>query len=141
MLNLETAIGEWRNRMAASGVESPELLDELENHLREEIERQEQLGSTWLEALEIAVRRMGSPESLRTEFHKESERKFMKRILIIGSGIVGVLAGIAFVMPAVAQYRHTGAMSNDEPWLFLMGAVLTLGGVSAVFASLKRRHA
>ena len=52
----------------------------------------------------------------------------MKRGLIIGAGIIGVLAGMAFVMPAVAQYRHEGAMSHGEPWLFLLGSALTLAG-------------
>ena len=40
MFNLEQAILEWRRRMLASDIKSPAPMDELEIHLREEIERQ-----------------------------------------------------------------------------------------------------
>jgi hypothetical protein len=65
----------------------------------------------------------------------------MKRGLTIAAGIVGVLVGMAFVMPAVAQYQHEGAMKNDEPWLFLLGSLLTLGGGIAAIRSLKKARA
>ena len=65
----------------------------------------------------------------------------MKRGLIISVGIAGVLVGMALVMPAVAQYRHEGAMKNDEPWLFLIGSLLTLAGCVAAVRSLKRARA
>jgi len=62
----------------------------------------------------------------------------MKRGLIISAGIVGVLVGMAFVMPAVAQYQHEGAMKNGEPWLFLVGSLLTLAGCGAAFRGMKK---
>jgi len=62
----------------------------------------------------------------------------MKRGLIISAGIVGVLVGMAFVMPAVAQYQHEGAMKNGEPWLFLIGSLLTLAGCGAAFRGMKK---
>ena len=65
----------------------------------------------------------------------------MKRGLIISAGIVGVLVGMALVMPAVAQYQHEEAMKNDEPWLFLIGSLLTLAGCAAAIRSLKRARA
>ena len=65
----------------------------------------------------------------------------MKRNSIIAAGIVGVLVGMALVMPAVAQYQHEGAMKNDEPWLFLIGSLLTLAGCFAAIRSLKRARA
>jgi hypothetical protein len=65
----------------------------------------------------------------------------MKRGLIISAGIVGVLVGMAFVMPAVAQYQHEGAMKNSEPWLFLIGSLLTLGGCGAAVRGMIRNRA
>ena len=65
----------------------------------------------------------------------------MKRVLIISAGIIGVLVGMAFVMPAVAQYRHEGAMTHEEVILFCLGLVLTLGGIGASIFGAKRRAA
>ena len=65
----------------------------------------------------------------------------MKRGLMIGAGIVGVLVGMALVMPAVAQYRQIGAMQNGEPWLFLIGSLMTIGGGIAAVRSLKKKQA
>ena len=45
MFNLEQAITEWRQRMLAAGLRSPVPLDELESHLRDEIERQVRAGA------------------------------------------------------------------------------------------------
>ena len=61
----------------------------------------------------------------------------MKRGIMIGLGILVVMVGMAFVMPAVAQYQHEGAMRNDEPWLFLLGSLMTLGGCVATVRSFK----
>jgi hypothetical protein len=65
----------------------------------------------------------------------------MKGGLIITAAIMGVLVGMALVMPAVAQYRHEGDMKNGEPWLFLIGSLLTLAGCAAAIRSLKKRRA
>jgi len=40
MFNLESAISEWRRQMLAAGIQSPVPLDELEAHLRDELEHQ-----------------------------------------------------------------------------------------------------
>jgi hypothetical protein len=64
----------------------------------------------------------------------------MKRGLII-AGIVGVLVGMAFVMPAVAQYLHEGAMSHGEPWLFLLGGLLTVAGCGAAIRGMIKSRA
>ena len=44
MFDLEKAIADWRRLMLALGIKSPVPLEELESHLREEIQRQMQLG-------------------------------------------------------------------------------------------------
>jgi 4-hydroxybenzoate polyprenyltransferase len=65
----------------------------------------------------------------------------MKRIFIISAGIVGILVGMGFVMPAIAQYRDAGTMTHGEPWLFLLGSLLTLTGVGAGIFGAKKRNA
>jgi len=56
--------------MLAAGIKAPVPLEELESHLREEIERQMQSGLPGQEAFAISVSRIGHPETLRVEFMK-----------------------------------------------------------------------
>ena len=53
---------------------------------------------------------------------------------------VAALAAL-LVMPAVAQYRHEGVMRNDEPWLFLIGSLLTLAGCGAAVQGFRKSRA
>jgi hypothetical protein len=70
MFNLDEAIKEWRRRAQTAGINSPEVLDELESHLRDEVEQQMRSGSSEEVAFEIALRRIGQTDALRTEFQK-----------------------------------------------------------------------
>ena len=63
----------------------------------------------------------------------------MKRTLKIILGIIAVLVGMGFVMPALAQWRHEGAMTSLSVALLLLGTVLTLaGGGAAIHGAAKR---
>jgi len=59
MFDLNQAITEWRKKMAAGGIKTPAVLDELESHLREDVERQVRAGVNGEQAVEMAVSRMG----------------------------------------------------------------------------------
>ena len=63
----------------------------------------------------------------------------MKKGLIIAAGVIGVLVGMGFVMPAVAQWRTEGAMTSTSVALRLLGATLTLGGLGTTITAAKRR--
>ena len=73
MFQLDQAIAEWRQGMAADGLKAPALLDELESHLQEEVERQVQSGVGVEQAFRAAVRRLGQPGALTDEFSKIGE--------------------------------------------------------------------
>jgi hypothetical protein len=130
MFDLNQAIAEWRNQMSASGIKTSEVLDELESHLRDDVDQQLRAGLNAEQVFGTSVRQIGQAEMLKAEFNKNNHPKLMKRIALISLGIIGILVGMAFVMPAVAQYRHEGAMTNEEVVLLLLGIVLTLGGGS-----------
>ena len=66
----EMAIEQWRERMRVSGIKCSQTLDELETHLREEIERQMGSGLTEQQALEEALQCLGDAERLTAEFNK-----------------------------------------------------------------------
>src|SRR5690348_6800400 len=73
MFKLEQAISEWRQQMAAGGIRSSQLLDELESHLREEIARHARSGADLQSAFDSAVERIGSADALQTEFAKAGQ--------------------------------------------------------------------
>jgi hypothetical protein len=142
MSDFESDIAQWRRQLFTAGVKDVEVLDELESHLREDIERKLRAGADARRVFQAAADRFGRFQALKAEFDKveKRERKYMKRGLIIGAGIVGVLVGMALVMPAVAQYRQVGAMQNSEPWLFLIGSLITLAGCFAAVNGLKKKR-
>jgi len=141
MNNFDANIADWRRQPMAAGIKRAEVLDELENHLREDIERRARLGADVSQLFEKAVAQFGRPQLLKAEFDQIKERKYMKRGMMIGVGIVGVMVGMAFVMPAVAQYRDLGAMSGPSPWLFLLGSLMTLGGLFAGIRGVRKARA
>jgi hypothetical protein len=105
MFNLDQAIGEWRRQMLAAGIKTPEVLDELESHLRDDVEQQVQSGLSEEKAFEAAVRKIGQVGALKREFEKIGEPRqdwkprFMAKCLIgvlLASGIVGTSASAFF---------------------------------------------
>jgi len=74
MFDLDSIITEWRRQMTDAGITSPEALDELESHLRDEIERQLGTGADQARAFEVAVREIGRPTALAQEFKKTGWR-------------------------------------------------------------------
>jgi hypothetical protein len=129
MFDLEKSIAEWRRQMLAAGIKTPVPLDELEIHLREEIQQQMQLGLDAYKAFEISIQRIGEPQSLKGEF-KKIERTFMKRTAKIGTGVIGTLVGIALQMPGSVQLRHEVVMANGKLGLWLLGGFLIVWSLS-----------
>ena len=91
MFDLESGIANWRRQMLAAGVQSPVPLDELENHLREEMEQQMKAGVTESEAFQIAATIIGQPQTVRGEFNKiasapnDRSWKFKEAALLISN--------------------------------------------------------
>ena len=73
MRDLEELVANWRAQMVAGGIKSPQVLDELESHLRDDLEAQVRAGFTATRAFEIAVQRLGQAASLECEFEKVGE--------------------------------------------------------------------
>ena len=130
--------------MLAAGIKTPVPLEELELHLREEIERHIQLGLKEREAFETAAQQFGQARTIENEFNKIGEttmKESMKRIIIIGNGVACTLIGLALVMPALAQYRHEGGMTNESVVALIIGAFLMLGGGGTALCGFTLRKA
>lgn len=82
MFNLDQAIEEWRRQMAAGGIKASPILDELENHVREDIERQMQAGASGENAFAIAVKKIGPASALSKEFRKSKIEAILEKLMI-----------------------------------------------------------
>ena len=90
MFDLENSIRVWRKQMLAAGIQTPATLDELELHLREEIEQQVKSGLDEQKAFEATAQQIGQATVLKTEFSKVGET-FYERL----KQLVCTLAGIS----------------------------------------------
>ncbi len=85
MFNLEQAIADWRRQLADAGIKSANVLDELEDHLRDDIEQQTRSGADPQKAFDSAVLRIGQARALRDEFGRlagrsaKPGRRFVRR--------------------------------------------------------------
>ncbi len=70
MFNLEASIADWRKQMLAAGINSPMPLEELEIHLREEIDRRVNSGQSEADAFSSAARNIGQAQLVQNEFAK-----------------------------------------------------------------------
>jgi hypothetical protein len=123
-MNLDQAITEWREQMFAAGITRPEILDELESHLREEIQRAMNSGVAGAEAFQRAAGQFGDGKKLKQEFakiprpsfrlasFKEHERKFLYRGLafVVPAFVAGLLFFYFVLLPAAlaasGRYAH-----------------------------------
>jgi hypothetical protein len=134
MFNLEQAISEWRRQMLAAGIRAPVPLDELEIHLREDVEQQMQSGINAQQAFEIAVAGIGQADALKTEFAKAGS--FLDFLGVSKSAktnrVLGVLwlAGCSWSFntichqhPMVSRDRPVLVMSMNALFIYAAGVV------------------
>lgn len=126
--------------MRAAGITSPVLLEELESHLREEVERQMRAGLDAPSAFAIGVGQIGQAKTLQTEFTK-IERNDMKRMTYILLGIFGVLLGMALVLPAMAYFRDRHVLHGEQLMPLLIGLLIVGAGMGSAIYGLKKRSA
>lgn len=70
MFDLEQAIAAWRRQMAAGGIVTTEVLDELEVHIRQDYAACLSAGATETAAFQSAVQHLGEAGSIQAEFDK-----------------------------------------------------------------------
>jgi hypothetical protein len=99
MFNLEQAIAEWRRQMLAAGIKTPSPMDELEGHLREDVERQMQWGKGAEQAFQMAAKKIGEADTLKSEFGKmtgcQGVRSRKHLFLALGSGLGALMIAAA----------------------------------------------
>ncbi|NIS38757.1 hypothetical protein GWN91_06390 [Candidatus Saccharibacteria bacterium] len=84
MFSLNREIKKWRRKLYFTGAFQKSDIDELEAHLREEVEELIALGYSEEQAFHKATHRLGSPEILKTEFIKVNFKVLWGKRLLWG---------------------------------------------------------
>jgi hypothetical protein len=140
MFNLEEAIAEWRRQMLAAGIKTPVPLEELESHLREDVERQIQAGLDAREAFENSVRKIGPAGMLKHEFKKVCRANGQSWVWFANFGLVVTLM---LNLVALFVFHKSSSVFFSDLWgsawfpSYIVWISFTIIGGAAGFA--KRR--
>jgi hypothetical protein len=143
MESVEAQIAEWRAYVAnAPGVNGRDV-DELEDHLRQQIADLNAAGLTADEAFLVAVKRMGDVDVLSREFAREHSGRLWKQLLISGDDAPARAAGgwleaLLFAVAAaiaIQAARLVADFPDEEPNWFLRNlSLFVLPFLAAYFA-------
>jgi hypothetical protein len=101
MFNLEQAIADWRQQMLTAGIKTPVPLEELECHLREEIERQMKAGFSEQQAFENSASQLGQATPLKTEFRKIRVENWNPPL----AWVAWILFAVSLLLPSIGGCR------------------------------------
>lgn len=80
---LEAQIDQWRSYVARRRAISPADLDELEDHLREQIAERQATGLDDDESFLVAIKRMGNLDAVSVEFAREHSERLWKQLVLV----------------------------------------------------------
>lgn len=112
MFNLESAIASWRKQMLAADALGQSHLNELESHLREDIDALVQSGLSKQDAFGRAIVNIGEAKPLAAEFIKSTPYIRMRHVMIRVFALLwaaGSLASLNAVYHHVAATKFNGA--------------------------------
>ncbi len=139
MFDLEKPIADWRQQMLTAGIKSPTPLEELEIHLREEIERQVKSGLNDQDAFNFAVQKIGQASALKSEFAKAggTGRKMFWCLLAATTFAscwmqFGQSPAVAFVYCVLIAGLIAASCIDFE--YFIIPDKITIGGIFVGFA-------
>jgi hypothetical protein len=145
MSNLVPLIANWRRQMTDGGLCDPEVLRELESHLRDDLEEQMNSGMDAWQAFESAVNHVGPAIELNLEFRKAKLNQPMKpETLVLLRKILSAIAiaaiAVGLILPVLAKLRHDEALARFDIAMLLLGTVLMTGSAMFGAYTLFTRH-
>jgi len=108
--------------MTAGGVKNSSVLDELESHLREDVERELRAGVEVQKAFAAAVQKLGPASALRNEFKKSRAATVAEKLMIAVAVFVVAFGIFLSVVTLLFCYG-----TNAERLVGLVAISLTLG--------------
>src|SRR5687768_7417470 len=104
MADLEERIAAWRKELSSAMEDRPDVVDELEDHLRQEIETLTRAGKAPGEAWDAAIERLGDARRLAREFSKSPRAAWMPTRVAMAVLIVCGLAIGTFVLVSADRF-------------------------------------
>jgi len=137
MFDLNTSLNDWREQLRQGGRCHQEDIDELEEHLREEMTKLERVGLSGEEAFLLAARRLGGVDSLREEFEKvNSSSVWLNRLRWMAVGMLAYL-GVSTATKIFGNLILAGAIFTGlHPYAFAVISPLASIGFMAILAVL-----
>ena len=124
MDSVESQIAEWRAYVAKAPAVNGHDVDELEDHLRDQIAELDAAGLAPDEAFLVAVKRMGALDSLSREFAREHSGRLWKQLVLSGEdepatspgAWLEALAFAAGAAVAIQVARLAAGFPEDAAW-------------------------
>lgn len=145
---LEAQIDQWRGYVARHRAISTADVDELEDHLREQVARLEEAGLDGDEAFLVAVRRMGGLDAVSAEFAREHSERLWKQLVLSPTPEgadgdtaprreLGVVLGLAAAAGATVQVP--GLFGIEDDGFYARNVTLLVLPFLAAYFAWKRR--
>jgi hypothetical protein len=143
--DLEVQIGQWRSFLQRQRAVSPPDVNELEDHLRDQVADLERAGLSGDEAFLVAVKRIGSLDAVSREFAREHSERLWRQLVLDSAadeprarsgrelGVVlalAVAAGLAIKAPALFGI----SMADHEAFYARNLSLFVLPFLAAYFA-------
>jgi hypothetical protein len=145
MFELEQSIADWRKQMLAAGIKTPVPLEELEIHLREEIEQQMKSGQNEQQAFEIAARQIGHADELQNEFGENCWAKRTAKWSLLWTGCVGLtITLILNLLGRFVFHRNSSIYFSSDWWAgwfpnYIIWTIFIIAGLVVGFSNRKIR--
>ena len=139
---LEVEIAEWRAFVERSPAVDAQDVEDLENHLRDQIADLDAAGLTADEAFLIAVKRIGNLDEVAREFAREHSGRLWKQLVLSGDDdgtrpANGMATAVGFAVAAAATVQFArlaaGFPGEEAWWLARNAALLVLPFLAAYF--------
>lgn len=145
--DLDEQIGVWRTYMSAHPAIAPSDVDELEAHLRDQVDALGASGLTPDESFLVAVRRLGTVDDVSREFAREHSDRLWKQLVMgeppvakresagwVSALVLAVAAGVGVKLPALFGVT----LVTDPDFYLRNAAVLVLPFLAAYFLVRRR---
>jgi hypothetical protein len=144
---VEEQLAEWRRFVTNGAVLDSGEVEELEGHLRDQIDELRTAGLAADEAFLVAVKRMGSVDALSREYAREHRGRLWRQLVLTGgpeepTRADGVRAALGFAVAAATTVLVTrllaGGLGDEAWWVLLRNASLLVLPFLAGFLAHRR---